>query len=402
MQLPEGWQLITREFPFQLGPGKREVRLVSFFVPLTALAGRYQLTYSVKDRRDYGVSDEDRVEIVVLPVARLEIIKEEIPRSVIAGEEYQARFLITNLSNARSRIALDIKSSAGYPARADISEFLLAPGARQKVTLTVQTNKEIRKKVSHRLTVTAMALDLKNGEVTAATSVVVEVIPRITGVKERYHRVPGWLKVIGAGEGGKSGIQFEFSGSGTLDEEGSKRIDFLFRGPDVQETSIFGLRDEYRLSLQSERAEIHIGDRGYSLSPLTEQHRYGRGAEAALKLKRLRLGGFYLKTRRQRPEEKEWGGYLGYQFNQRLRLDLNFLNKQREGTADANLWSIQLLAEPIESLSMELEYGLGREKRAGVKKTDNAWRAKIRGDIKGKVIYFFQKIHAGSDYPGYY
>jgi hypothetical protein len=48
--LPPDWRLITTEFPFDLAPGRSEVRLVSFFVPRATLAGRYSVAYGVQDR----------------------------------------------------------------------------------------------------------------------------------------------------------------------------------------------------------------------------------------------------------------------------------------------------------------------------------------------------------------
>ena len=405
VQLPEGWRLITGEFPFELGAGKRDVRLVSFAVPITALAGRYQLIYAVKDRRNYGIRDEDRIEIVVLPVARLEIIRGEIPERVIAGEEYQANFLVTNGSNARTRIVVDIKSSEGYPATANIapdSEFFLTPGASQRITVTVRTDKGIRQKATHRLMVRVKALDLNQGDVTAAITALVQVIPRVTSTIDPYHRISGWLKIASMSEEGQIGTQGEFSGSGYLDEAKTQRIDVLLRWPDTTEKGIFGLRDEYRLSLRGKRGEIHIGDRSYSLSPLTEQFRYGRGVEGALNLKNWRIGGYFLQTRREQPAEQEMAGFLGYRFGQSLRLGLNYLNKNNGTLGDDDIGSIEALARPMESMDLELEYAIGRRRQSGNDVTADAWRAQLKGDIGRKVNYHLEKLHADSDYPGYY
>lgn len=407
VQLPEGWRLISGNFPFELGAGKTDVRLVSFVVPITTPAGRYEIIYTVKDQNNIKIRDEDRIEIVILPVARLEIIKRDVPERVIAGKKYHADFLVINRSNVRTLIALDINSSEGYPAVTNIaphSRFLLAAGTSQKITIAVTTDKAIREKITHHLTVHVKAIDSNKDDVTAAITTLVEVIPRVTGISDRYHRISTWLRIATMSEEGQIATQSEFAGSGYLDEAETLWIDFLFRRPDTTDNGIFGVREEYRLSLRSQRHEIHVGDRSYSLSPLTEQYKYGRGVEGTFNLKNLRLGGYFVDTRVEGgggSVEEERASFLGYRFGQSLTLDLNYLNKQ--GTdGDADIVSLEALVRPIASIMLELEHGVGRKRQDGGNVTDDAWRAKLTGDIKKTINYHFEKIYAGSDYPGYY
>jgi len=99
VELPAGWKLITREFPFELAPGQTDLRLVSFLVPYSSLAGKYQITYLVRDREFLSVSDLFPVTIIVLPVPRLELRVLQAPDYVVAGEKYSASFLVVNEGN---------------------------------------------------------------------------------------------------------------------------------------------------------------------------------------------------------------------------------------------------------------------------------------------------------------
>ncbi len=406
VQLPEGWHLISGEFPFELGAGKNDLRLVSFFVPLTTLAGRYEIVYAVKDQRDYKIRDQDRIEVVILPMTRLEIIQRAVPEQIIAGETYQADLLVINQSNIKTLATLEIDSSEGYPAVSNLapySKFVLAPGTSQKIRVTVTTDRGIREKVMHHLTVRVKAQDISHGDITAATTVVVGIIPRVTGIRDPYHKIAAWLRITGVSEEGRTGAQAEFSGSGYLDEERTRWIDFLVREPNMTDQGLLGLRDEYRLSLRSKKSELHVGDRNFSLSPLTEQFKYGRGVEGALNLKKLRLGGYFVGTRKEVGEtvEEEQAGFLGYRLGQRLKLNFNYLNKQG-ANGDSDIESIEALVQPMESVALELERGMGRKREGGRNLTDDAWRARLTGEIRQKINYQFEKIYAGSDYPGYY
>lgn len=97
--LPEGWQLITQEFSFELSPNESDVRLVSFFIPQGVLAGSYEITYTVRDQKTPFISDWHSITVEVLPVAGLEVKLLEVPEYIIAGEEYSSHFIIMNQSN---------------------------------------------------------------------------------------------------------------------------------------------------------------------------------------------------------------------------------------------------------------------------------------------------------------
>ena len=433
VELPEGWRLIIRGFPFELDASESDTRMVSFSVPLTTLAGRYQVTYSVKNSEDANITAEQTIDVVVLSLAKLEVMLQEAPQYVIAGKEYQCDFVIVNHSNAGSRIALEIDSKNDYLAKSDPMEFRLESGESKEVNVTVETDSDLRNKIRHRLMVTAKALDFEKGEITANALSQVEIIPRITGVEERYHKIPIRLETRCVGDIRSArqqlhfmeniGLQAQLSGSGTLTENGAQKIDFLIRGPDIQKKSVFGQRDEYRLSIGTETWEIHLGEHSYSLSPLTGQYRYGWGAGGILNLplrklnfrNPLSIGAHYVESR-WRPKEKQSAIRLGYQIWEKWMIDLHYLHKKEtdppEGLsrklADDDILSVQTSVEPVKNVSLEFEYGVGWKKRGNLKSgdfsykyIDDAWRIETEGNYRGAYCRL-KAIHAGPDYPGYY
>ncbi len=79
VELPSEWRLIIRGFPFELDASESDTRMVSFSVPPTALAGRYQVTYSVQNSEDANITAEQAIDVVVLSLARLEVMLQEAP-----------------------------------------------------------------------------------------------------------------------------------------------------------------------------------------------------------------------------------------------------------------------------------------------------------------------------------
>ena len=139
LTLPAGWQeIVSEEFPVKLKPEERQVRVVAFLVPLTSPAGRHQISYSVQSQRDLNIADSDTIEVVVLPVTKLEILLEEKPEVVIAGEAYEIRLRLVNKGNSEIDVRLKIKSTPDYPVSMKPSEIALEAGKSQIIRLEVK------------------------------------------------------------------------------------------------------------------------------------------------------------------------------------------------------------------------------------------------------------------------
>jgi uncharacterized membrane protein len=129
LTLPAGWQeIVSDQFPFTLETGEQRVRIFAFLVPLTSPAGRYQIGYSVRSQRDYSVTDEDTLSVVVVPVVKLEIVVEDRPEAVIAGEAYVVKLRLLNRGNSKTDVKLRIESSPDYGLEMEPSEAALEAG----------------------------------------------------------------------------------------------------------------------------------------------------------------------------------------------------------------------------------------------------------------------------------
>lgn len=329
--LPPGFKLISPELPFTLGPQESDLRLVAFLVGPTAAAGKHSLTYSVGDRTTPSVRRHYSVTVVVLPVAKLEMSLLEAPALVIAGDAYQARFNLANQGNAPLAVVLEITSENDYPADTDSETFTIEPGRSREITVSVKTDATLRQELRHRLRLAATATGGEKGPLRVEADTFVDVIPIITGPEDPFHRLPIEAKLSGLLEDDgetTGGLQAQVSGRGALDEEGTKHLDFLFRGPDLDGDSILGTRDEYRLSYTTDKHKLHFGDRAYRLSPLTEYYIYGRGAEAELDLSGTTVSAYYMKTRWLKPEREQAAASVEVPLGQNGDVRLNYLSKK--------------------------------------------------------------------------
>ncbi len=400
VKLPKGWALITKDFPFELNPNETDTKLVSFFVPQATLAGKYEITYLVRDRKYPSIRDFYTIYAVVLPVVKLEVQLLDAPEAVIAGEDYKASFVIVNQSNTENAVRIKIDSSGNLPFAVDADTFRLAPGESKKVNVTVKTDTEITEILRHRLQLTVEAVEDSKTKAEAKSASSVEILPRISGVEDNFHRIPAELTfryVSQKNEERQSGLQTELRGGGTLDEEGKKHIQFRFKGPDIQEKTTFGERDEYFLELRTEDYELGFGDRSYSLSSLTENYLYGRGLEGKLNINDdFSLGAYHMKTRWREPATEETAAYMDYLINDKYKVGMNYLRKNRDGKV-SNITSVEGELEPFKNTQLDLEYALG----PGGTKEDNAYLTRLYGRSNW-LRYYLKLTHAGPDYPGYY
>ena len=73
VELPEEWILIIEDFPFELNSNESVIKTISFFIPQNALADKYEVTYRVRGREFFSISDFFTIHVVVLPAAKLKV-----------------------------------------------------------------------------------------------------------------------------------------------------------------------------------------------------------------------------------------------------------------------------------------------------------------------------------------
>lgn len=390
--LPEGWELVTGEFSFELRSGEERLRIVSFHVPFAAPAGPYTLSYEVKSHRGISVLCRSETGVAVLPATGLSIVDCGAPRRVAAGETLRSRFRIVNSGNSTSTIRVRVTSSESYPAQPEAVDMRVDAGQSRELEVEVETPREIETLVHHALTVSAIALAEGSAEATANSTVIQDVIPRAGGPHDPYHRLPCALRTAYVGGGDGTGIQMEYSGRGQLAEGGDTAVDFLLRGPDVRGDSVFGLRDEYWLRLAGGAYAIQVGDGVYDLSPLTARYRRGRGLGIALESGSWNFGGSYMRTRWGEGRANEGAAYVRVGSAERFELGLNYLRKSEDSTRST--MSLRAVAKPKPSIDLDVEYALGEG--GGDRR---AYRARLQG-VSGGVRYLFHRLRAGRGYIG--
>ncbi len=406
LSLPESWEVpIQGSSYFHSDAGGAVVRLLVLHIPPTFPAGTYDITYRAEFSD--GPPAADTAGFAVRVLSRIDLHAEIIEgdETIIAGETWRGSLKLTNKGNCRVTARVNARALPDGVARAAPDIALLSPSATDTIALSLETDDGLRRKTGYSIEVNVGPEAKWNDDPYARASVSIRVVPRVTGVLDRYHRVPTEARLVGAYEEGDTRFQVDASGSGTLDEAGNRRVGFLMRGPDIEDVGRYGRRDEYWFHYEDAHSNLTIGDRTYSLSPLTQRFTYGRGVQAELDLTTIEIGGLHVANRDLTPKQTCAGGHIALRPHKAFEVRGNFLTRTAdstfcEGCDRSRVYSVETRLSPGNSFDLRAEYGFSRYDAADIE--DHAYRVESRGRFLDGFSYSLETVHAGADYAGWY
>ncbi len=135
--LPKGWSMVIPMTSFVLPPQASTARLLSFQIPINAAEGRAKIQYSVQSDRDPSIRGSMEYEVVVLAVAKTDLMVENPPASLMAGEEYEFSARLVNSGNIPRTFLIRAKNTdPNSPALAAPSEVSLKPGEGAAISVS--------------------------------------------------------------------------------------------------------------------------------------------------------------------------------------------------------------------------------------------------------------------------
>lgn len=396
--IPAGWNSISNMGGFEIKSNSTKTKLLSFITPNQTPAGNYELGYELKDLMTDEPFQSIAIPIEVEEVVNLSIKGMEVPDFVIAGEDIRAKFIVRNFGNSQQPIQLTAYNC-------DIlgpDQLILEPNTIEIVEVISSTLPNLQKvsRKSFRIEGTS------NGENTPLAHAYqhCRVIPNSNAEINDIRRLPGHISLSYIGRNdlnGKyvSGWQGEIFARGNLDAAGEKNVELKLRGPNQFEISTLGLYDEYYARFNSPNFNIHVGDKTYTLSPLTEYARNGRGAEASFRHENFELGGFYQSPRFYPEITSEIGAFARHHINAENNISLNYLKKNfQESNGSADMLSLLGRFTPFKHTFIETEVSQGDYNSntgyGGYFRVESSPARNLR--LSSTILY------ASQNFPGYF
>ncbi|MCX8533654.1 COG1470 family protein [Chryseobacterium luquanense] len=308
----------------------------SYIVPLKIATETPQGEYSVilyGTEKSTNEKFNQTLDFFVLGSRKLSLTALESPEFVKAGEKIKSTFLLKNNGNIAEDLILESKNAVVNEG----ASLMLAPGEGKIITITKNTQSDLGKNEYQNLNLTVYSKDRPEENQTVYSNVKIISVKPIED--DIFHRFPVSASVsfIGMKNRGKydDGFQGEIYGKGSLDQENKNLLEFHAVSKNPVEFNSFTQYEEYFVNYKRENLFIHLGDKNYSSSFLTEYARYGRGAEIRFDFNKISFGGFYNHPRFFRDIKDAFNVYSKLKIAKESEITAGYLYKIPR-TEDAN------------------------------------------------------------------
>lgn len=309
---------------FQIHPHETSVYLVPLRISAEAVQGEYSIILHCTDRST-GLIFTKTSQITIAVNRKISLTALESQEFARAGETIRASFLLKNNGNTTEDLILESKNAI---VDHDAS-IILAPNESKVITIHKKTNPELSQNEYQNLNLSVYSKD--NPKENQSVYISTQVISIQPANMDIYHRFPvvASLSFIGMKNMGvyHDGFQGEIYGKGTLDKENKNQIEFHAATHNPIELNTFTQYEEYFVNYKRDKLFVHLGDKTYSSSYLTEFARYGRGAEIRYNFNKISLGGFYNHPRFFRDIKDEFNIYSAFKIRKESEISVGYLYK---------------------------------------------------------------------------
>lgn len=395
---------ILEKGEFQIAPHETSVYLVPLRIAAETTQGNYSVTLHIKDRNT-GISFVKTSKIMISGNRKLFVTALDSPEFIRAGETIRSSFLLKNNGNVTENIILESKNAI---VDHDAS-LVLEPNESKIITIRKVTHPELRQNEFQNLNLSVYPKN--NPKENQSVYVSTQVIAVKPTENDIYHRLPvsASLSFIGMKNMGiyNDGFQGEIYGKGSLDKENKNQIEFRAVTHNPIEFNTFTQYEEYFVNYKRDNFFIHLGDKTYSSSFLTEFARYGRGAEVRYDFNKVSVGGFYNHPRFFRDIKDEFNIYSAFRIRKESELYVGYLYKTpREGEinySNARLDSDAHLPYAKGKFKVSKNINLSGEFAYSTTKKTDGTAYMLQGEaiferLNGSLMY----IKASPEFAGYF
>lgn len=263
---------ILEKGELKISSQETSVYLVPLRISVETTQGDYSVTLNMTDRSN-GFTSTKTSRITVSANRKLSLTPLESPEFIRAGETIHASFLLKNNGNVTENLILESKNAV---VDHDPS-IILGPNESKIITIHKVTNPELGQNEFKNLNLSVYSKD--NPKEDQNVYISTQVISVQPSNQDIYHRLPvaASLSFIGMKNMGvyNNGFQGEIYGKGSLDKDNKNQVEFHAATHNPIELNTFTQYEEYFVNYKRNSLFVHLGDKTYSSSYLTEYARYG-------------------------------------------------------------------------------------------------------------------------------
>lgn len=308
----------------EISPAEKTIYLVPVKIASETPHGKYAITLYGSEKST-GEKFSKHFEFIISESRKLSLTSLNAPEFVKAGETITSTFLLKNNGNFTESLILESKNAIIDQN----TSLILSAGEQKIITVLKKTNPKLGKNEMQNIMLSVYSADNSKENQSAYTSV--KIISVKPSEEDIFHRLPAAFSLAFTGMQNRgefqNGFQGEIYGKGSLDKENRNIIEFHAVTKNPVAFNSFTKYEEYFVSYKRENFFIHLGDKNYFSSFLTEYARYGRGAEVRYDTEKLSFGGFYNHPRFFRDIQDEFNVYSKIKITKESEITAGYLYK---------------------------------------------------------------------------
>ncbi|WP_336717103.1 hypothetical protein [Chryseobacterium mucoviscidosis] len=308
----------------EISSGEKSVYLVPVKIASETPRGTYKITLYGTEKKT-GDQFSNDFEFVISGNRKLLLTALNAPEFVKAGETIISTFLLKNNGNFKENLILESKNALIDQE----NSLILSPGEQKIITVSKTTSPDLSKNESQNIILSVYSREHPKENQSAYASV--KIISVKPSEEEIFHRLPVFASLAFTGMENRgdyqNGFQGEIYGKGSLDKENKNLVEFHAVTKNPVEFNSFTKYEEYFVNYKRENLYIHVGDKNYSSSFLTEYARYGRGGEFRFDIRKISFGGFYNHPRFFRDIQDEFNVYSKFKISKASEITAGYLYK---------------------------------------------------------------------------
>lgn len=390
----------------KISANENNVYIVPLKIATEAPQGKYFVILNGTEKNT-GEKFTKRTEFTVSGNRKLSLTTLNSPEFVKAGETIKSTFLLKNNGNVVENLILESKNAVVD----ENATLILNPGEEKIITISKVTSPDLAKNEYQNLNLSVYSVDNPKENQSVYTSIkIISVKPVEDDI---FHRMPvaASISFIGMRNRGEyhDGFQGEVYGKGSLDKDNKNLLEFHAVTKNPVEFNSFTQYEEYFVNYKRDNFFVHLGDKNYSSSFLTEYARYGRGAEISFDTKKFSFGGFYNHPRFFRDIKDEYNVYSKYKIAKESEITAGYLYKiprtENVGLSFSNIRLDSNAHLPYVMGKFKLNKNIEVSGEASYSKTDktngNAFMLQTIANFKklsGSLMY----MRTSPEYSGYF
>lgn len=308
----------------EISPAEKTIYLVPVKIASETPHGKYRITLYGSEKST-GEKFSKHFEFIISESRKLSLTSLNAPEFVKAGETITSTFLLKNNGNFTESLILESKNAIIDQN----TSLILSAGEQKIITVLKKTNPGLGKNEMQNIMLSVYSADNPKENQSAYTSV--KIISVKPSDEDIFHRLPADFSLAFTGMQNRgefqNGFQGEIYGKGSLDKENRNLIEFHAVTKNPVAFNSFTKYEEYFVNYKRENFFIHLGDKNYFSSFLTEYARYGRGAEVRYDTEKLSFGGFYNHPRFFRDIQDEFNVYSKIKIAKESEITAGYLYK---------------------------------------------------------------------------